>query len=183
MKILLKECWKKKMKENKPAVWKQILFCVLVFLSLACLFGIFYVYRNFVLIGTNPIAQIMFHTIVQIDGADPAFIKGIIRDIVIIPLIGTILVYLFVYGDFGPLKKIHENKFFGFLRKWGLSLSVIAFLISIKILAGEHLQRAEQPRQNHDDTPVLCPLRHHPGGTGDTDDALGGASGQGFELD
>ena len=79
---------------------KRFLFCVLVFLSLACLFGLFYVRRNFVLIGTNPIAQILFHTIVQIDGADPTFIKGIVRDIVIIPCIGTILIYLFVYGDF-----------------------------------------------------------------------------------
>ena len=114
---------------------KRFLFCVLAFLSLACLFGLFYVRRNFVLIGTNPIAQILFHTIVQIDGADPTFIKGIVRDIVIIPFIGTILIYLFVYGDFGFLKKLHENVFFRFLGKWSIIFSLIAFIICFGLLS------------------------------------------------
>ncbi len=123
------------MGRNKPVFWKRALFCILVFLSLACIFGIFYVHRNFVLIGTNPIAQILFHTIVQIDGADPVFIKGIVRDIVIIPLIGTVFAYLLVYGDLGPLKKIHEKGLFAWLRKWGLPLAAAAFIICFTALS------------------------------------------------
>ena len=82
-------------------------FC---FFSFAFICVIFCVRRNFVLIGTNPIAQILFHCIVQIDGADSTFIKGIIKHCIIIPMIGSLIVALFVYGNFPFLRKDSQSR-------------------------------------------------------------------------
>lgn len=57
------------MSSNASAEWERFSFCILEFLSLACLFCLFYVQRNFVLISINPIAQVLFYTIVHINGA------------------------------------------------------------------------------------------------------------------
>ena len=52
----------------KGLMKKELLMLKRATRAFAFICVIFYVRRNFVLIGTNPIAQILFHCIVQIDG-------------------------------------------------------------------------------------------------------------------
>ena len=125
------------MKRKNSNLIKSIVFFVFVFLAFACICAIIYIRRNFVLIGTNPIAQIMFHTIVQIDGADPVFIRGIIRDIIIIPAVGSLLATLFIYGNFSFLTKIVDTKLFVFIRKHGIILSGVLFIFSLLLIGNE----------------------------------------------
>jgi len=110
---------------------------LLLFFSLTFLSIIVYVRRNFVLIGTNPIAQILFHCIVQIDGADPAFIKGIIIRCILLPLIASVVITVLVFGDLGLLKKIYETAPLRFIRKNGVVISLICFICSAFLIGNE----------------------------------------------
>ncbi|MCR4633410.1 MAG: LTA synthase family protein [Erysipelotrichaceae bacterium] len=92
--------------------------------------AILYARRNFVLIDTNPIAQILFHCIVQIDGADPVFIRGIIKNCIIVPAVASLLITFFLFADFGLLKKIHELPFLIYLRKSAIWISFFFFFVS-----------------------------------------------------
>ena len=125
------------MKKNKNDLLKAILFFIFLFFAFAFICVIFYVRRNFVLIGTNPIAQILFHCIVQIDGADPTFIKGIIKHCIIIPMAGSLIATLFVYGNFPFLKKIHNLGIFSFVKKHGVLISALCMLCSMLLIGNE----------------------------------------------
>ena len=120
---------------KKKELSKALLFFVLMFLAMACICVIFYVKRNFVLIGTNPIAQILFHCIVQIDGADPVFIRGIIKHCVLVPFAGALLVTLLVFGDFSVLSKTYNSKLISFVRKKSLIIGFICLLCSFVSLS------------------------------------------------
>ena len=126
-----------KMKKNNNDLLKAILFFILLFFAFVCICVIIYVRRNFVLIGTNPIAQILFHCIVQIDGADPTFIKGIIKHCIIVPMIGSLAATLFVYGNFPFMKKIQNLGMFSFIKKHGILISALCLLCSILLIGNE----------------------------------------------
>ena len=121
---------------------KKISIFFLLFLAFAFICTIIYVRRNFVLIGTNPIAQILFHCIVQIDGADPTFIRGILLRCILLPLLTSLFITLFVFGDFKPFQKLYDFKPVTLIRKHGVAISLICFLIS-SILIGRELRVVE----------------------------------------
>ncbi|MBQ6217564.1 MAG: LTA synthase family protein [Erysipelotrichaceae bacterium] len=117
--------------------YKIILFFLFLTLGFSFICAIFYVRRNFILIGTNPISQILFHCIVQIDGADPVFIKGIIKHIIIIPFIVSTIISLFLFKRFSFLEKIQEMKIFSFIRKKPVLISCFFFLFSFLLISEE----------------------------------------------
>ena len=118
---------------------KPIIFFILMFLSLAMIFAIIYIRRNFVLIDTNPLAQILFHCIVQIDGADPTFIKGIIKTIVLVPLFLSVCATILVFGRFGFLERLRKVKILDFVQKNSILISLL-FLMLSSILLGNELK-------------------------------------------
>jgi len=122
---------------NKMTLLKKISVFLIFLLSFIFLASVIYVKRNFVLIGTNPIAQILFHFIVQIDGADPAIIKGIVLRCVILPLIAASFVTIFIFFDKGPLKKLNDNKAFAFLRKHIFVISLFFLIVSLFVFGHE----------------------------------------------
>lgn len=89
------------------------------------------------LIGTNPLAQILFHCIVQIDGADPTFIKGIIKHCVIVPLLGSFIVTFVLFSDHKIFRKINTNSVFAFIKKHVAVFSVACLAISAFLLGNE----------------------------------------------
>ncbi len=127
--------------KNRKTI-KAILFFVMTFLALAMIFAIIYIRRNFVLIDTNPLAQILFHCIVQIDGADPSFIKGIIKTIVLIPLFLSFMATLFVFCRAGILRKLDQFKILDPIAKYSVWIS-LCFLILSAFLLGHELKFAD----------------------------------------
>ena len=121
------------MKKNNA--FKTAVFFLLVLFGFSMICAIFYIRRNFVLIGTNPLAQILFHCIVQIDGADPSFIKGIIKHCVLIPLAASILMTALVFGNF--INKNNSFRILSFIKKRALPLSLLFFVISTILLGNE----------------------------------------------
>ena len=89
------------------------------------------------LIGTNPLAQILFHCIVQIDGADPTFIKGIIKHCVIVPLLGGFIVTFVLFSDHKIFRKISTNSVLAFIKKHVAVFSVACLAISAFLLGNE----------------------------------------------
>lgn len=120
---------------NKDSLVKKILFFIFVFLGLAFLMAIFYIKRNFVFYDTNPIAQILFHVIVQIDGADPQFIRGIVIQIIICPIIGATLSTILLFSNINILEKIQNTNFIKLIKKYSLLLSLIFFVVSFICIA------------------------------------------------
>lgn len=108
---------------------KKSLFFLCAFLCLAFVGIVFYCSRNFYFSG-NPLAQILFHVIVQIDGANPSFIKGIALQCVIIPLFGALLATVLLYGNIKLLNKLQNVKLFELLGKFGLVISSMCMVIS-----------------------------------------------------
>lgn len=123
------------MKKKKP--FSKFLFFLLMFFSFAFVCAILYVRRNFVLIGTNPIAQILFHCIVQIDGADPVFIRGIIKHIVVIPMIAALVSTFFLYGRIPFLQKLQDSSIVSYVRDHGVALSLVLFICSFLLIGHE----------------------------------------------
>ena len=115
---------------NKDSVLKKVFFFLLVFLSFMFLMGLFYIKRNFAFYNTNPIAQILFHVLVQIDGADPQFIRGIVIQIIIFPLIVATISTLLLFSDIKVLKKFQELKLIKIIKKYSIVLSLVLFVIS-----------------------------------------------------
>lgn len=116
---------------------KRILFFVFSFLALVLASIVVYTRRNFAFVSNNPIAQILFHCIVQIDGADPTFIRGIAIRCVLIPFVGALLATLFIYGDLKILSGLNKIRLYSILKRYGLILSVIAFIGSFLFCANE----------------------------------------------
>lgn len=125
--------------KNKDSLLKKILFFLFVFFSLMFIMAFFYIKRNFAFYNTNPIAQILFHVLVQIDGADPTFIRGIIIQIIICPLIGATVSTLLLFSNIKFIQKFQELKFIQKIKKYSLALSFILF-IGASILIGNKLE-------------------------------------------
>ena len=122
---------------RKNSIFRILLFFLLVFFSFAFICIILYIRRNFALIDTNPISQILFHCIVQIDGADPTFIRGIAIRCFILPLLASIFVTAIVFCDKGFLKNISALKPVAFIRKYAVSISFVLFIISFALISKE----------------------------------------------
>lgn len=117
----------------KNNMLKKCVFFLFVFLGLALLMAIFYISRNFAFYNTNPISQILFHVLVQIDGANPTFIRGIMIQIVVLPLIGAIVVTMLLYSNINLLFKFQSLSIIKTISKYGLLLSIIFFVISFSL--------------------------------------------------
>ncbi len=122
---------------KKNSILKALLFFLFTFFSFAFICIILYIRRNFALIDTNPISQILFHCIVQIDGADPTFIKGIAIKCFILPLLASLFVTVIVFCDKGFLKKINEFKPVSFIRDHSVIISFVLFLVSFLLISNE----------------------------------------------
>ena len=122
---------------KKNSLLNVFLFFLFVLLSLICICVVIYIRRNFALIGSNPISQILFHCIVQIDGADPTFIRGIIIRCVLLPLIGAFIATYFVFTKNRFLCRIKKLKVFDFMIKHALLISLICAIGSFAYLANE----------------------------------------------
>ena len=128
---------RKELKMKKNSIFKALIFFLLMFFSFAFICIIFYIRRNFALIDTNPIAQILFHCIVQIDGADPTFIRGIALRCVVLPLLASLFGTLLLYGNFSFLKKIQNSKLITLVKKHGIVISLVCFFISFGLISNE----------------------------------------------
>lgn len=106
-----------------------------IFLGLALLMAIFYVSRNFAFYNTNPIAQILFHVLVQIDGANPTFINGIIIQIIILPLIGSTIVSFILFSNNKILNKLQQTKLIQIIKKYSGYLALFFFIVSFALCA------------------------------------------------
>lgn len=122
--------------KNK-SILKPIFFFLFCFLGLALLMAIFYINRNFAFYNTNPIAQILFHVLVQIDGANPDFIKGIVLQIVVLPLIGAGIVTLLLFLNNKLLNKFQSIKLIEVIKKYSLVLSILFFVIAFALCANK----------------------------------------------
>lgn len=110
---------------------RKILNFIFLFLGFVFIGILIYTTRFFVFSG-NPIAQILFHAIVQIDGTSPTFIKGILLYCVIVPLVLTVLVYLLF--NVNKLNRFFSNSnIFLFFKKRELILSIFFFCVSFLI--------------------------------------------------
>ena len=136
---------------NSSGLLKKISIFLIFFLSFIFLASVIYVKRNFVLIGTNPIAQILFHFIVQIDGADPAIIKGIVLRCVILPLFAALFVTVIIVCEKGLFKRLNDIKAIVFIRKHILLLSLLFLAVSVFVFAHE-LKAAEYLKEYTSDT-------------------------------
>ena len=112
----------------------KILFFLFLFMFLVFLSVVFYIRRNFSFVTNNPIAQILFHCIVQINGADPTFIRGILIRCVIIPIVGALIGTFIVYSNSKLLVKFRSNKLIGFLCKNALIISIVLAIMSFIFL-------------------------------------------------
>ena len=122
---------------NKDSLLEKVFFFLFVFLGLALLMAIFYINRNFAFYNTNPIAQILFHVLVQIDGANPEFIKGIVLQIVILPLIGSLVITIFLFSNIKLLQKFQSLKFIQIIKKYSIVLSSVFFIVSFVLCASK----------------------------------------------
>ena len=120
--------------KNKDSLLKKIFFFLLVFLSLVSIMALLYIKRNFAFYNTNPIAQILFHVLVQIDGANPTFVKGIVIQIIVLPLIGAIIATSSLFSNIKLLDKFQNTKFILFIKKISIVLSLIVFIISFSLI-------------------------------------------------
>jgi len=125
------------MKNN--SIFKKVIFFVLVFIGLAGLMALFYVKRNFAFYNTNPIAQILFHVLVQIDGASPTFIKGIVIQIIVLPLIGALVATILLYSNINIFVKFQNIKFISVIKKYSLVLAIFLAITSL-CLIGKKLE-------------------------------------------
>lgn len=137
------------MKKNN--LFKAFLFFLLTFFSFAFICIIFYIRRNFALIDTNPISQILFHCIVQIDGADPTFIRGIALRCVILPLLASLFATFCLFFDKGFLKKIQETKLVSLVQKYAFLFALILFVLS-SIWIGNELKVVDYIKENSEST-------------------------------
>ncbi|MBR5342007.1 MAG: LTA synthase family protein [Erysipelotrichaceae bacterium] len=122
---------------KKNSILNILLTFFFLFLSFTLICVIIYIRRNFVLIGTNPIAQILFHCIVQIDGADPTFIKGIALRCVLLPFLAALFVTTLVFGNIQQFEKIYNIGFVSLIRKYGVLISFICFICSFLLISHE----------------------------------------------
>lgn len=122
------------MKKNRL---NRLLFFILILICYISICVFIYIKRNFALIGSNPISQILFHCIVQIDGADPTFIRGIIIRCVILPVIAAIISTIFLFGNNKLLRIIQNLSFFSWIKKNAVLLALIVALCSAGFLLHE----------------------------------------------
>ena len=137
------------MKKNN--LFKAFLFFLLTFFSFAFICIIFYIRRNFALIDTNPISQILFHCIVQIDGADPTFIRGIALRCIILPLVASVFVTFCLFFNKGLFKKIQETKLVSFVRKYAVLFALALFILS-SVWIGNELKVVDYIKENSQST-------------------------------
>lgn len=119
----------------KNNLLKKIFFFLFVFLGLMFLMAVFYISRNFAFYNTNPLSQILFHMLVQVDGANPALLRGIIIQIVICPLIGASVIVFLLFSECDFLKKFQNICFIKYIKKWFVLLSAIFLISSFAICA------------------------------------------------
>lgn len=103
-------------------------FFILTFISFIFVGIIIYTTRFFTFTG-NPIAQIIFHVLVQIDGASPMFIKGIALYCVVAPLfIAAILTIIFYNKKL--IEKLNNIKVYSFIKKHSIKFALGLFVIT-----------------------------------------------------
>lgn len=117
---------------NKESLSKKVFFFLLVFLGSAFIMANLYVKRNFAFYNTNPISQILFHVFSQIDGANPTFLRGIILQIIVLPLIGSIIASVVLFSN---IEFIQNLKFIQFIKKYSIVLSLILFICSFCLIS------------------------------------------------
>lgn len=130
---------------------KAFLFFILTFLSFAFICIILYIRRNFALIDTNPISQILFHCIVQIDGADPTFIRGIALRCAVLPLTAALAATFCLFFDKGIFKNIQETKLVSFVKKYAIAFAAVLFVLS-SVWIGNELKVVDYIKENNDST-------------------------------
>lgn len=116
------------MKNN--SLLKKVVFFLFVFLGIALFMAIFYISRNFAFVDSNPLAQILFHVLVQTDGADPVFIRGIVIQIIVFPLACALIATYVLFSNSKFVKKIQNIKFIKIVSKYAVLLSIVFFVIS-----------------------------------------------------
>ena len=124
---------------NKDSLLKKIFFFLFVFLGLALLMAVFYINRNFAFYNTNPIAQILFHVLVQIDGADPTFIRGIIVQIIVFPLFVSLFISFVLFSKSKIFEKKQTLTIIQIIKKYSLTIALVFFVLSF-ILCSNRLQ-------------------------------------------
>lgn len=122
---------------SEDSLFKKLVFFVLFLLSCIFVCAVIYIRRNFALIDSNPIQQILFHCIVQIDGSDPTFIRGIVLRCVVLPLLASVIATYFLFGNNKLLKKIQDINIVSFVKKNAIVLSVVCLLASFTFIANE----------------------------------------------
>ncbi len=120
---------------NRKSLLKNVSVFVLLLLSFIFVFSLIYIKRNFVLIGTNPFARILFHFIVQIDGTNPEIIKGIALRCFVLPLCLALVSMFFLLSELNFIRKIRQNAFFRFIERHMMSISAALFLFSFLLFA------------------------------------------------
>ena len=116
---------------------KKLLFFIFIFLCCVFISVVIYIRRNFALIGSNPISQILFHCIVQIDGADPTFIKGIAIRCFILPLLVSVFATIILFGNYQFFKRIQNIKLVSLIKRYSLPIALACVIASFIFIANE----------------------------------------------
>lgn len=106
----------------------MILFFLLVFLCFVFV-GIFVYTTRFFIFSGNPIAQIMFHVIVQIDGADSSFLIGIAKYCIIAPFVVALVATIIFYNK-KLVDRLSRVKLYSFCKKYCVLFAGVCLLIS-----------------------------------------------------